>query len=81
MNTLRQLVSGNRRRFKDKEYNLDLTYITPQIIAMSFPASGFEKYARNPIKEVAKFMKEHHGKHLWIINTSERKYDKSKFDN
>lgn len=35
------MVSGDRRRLKDDETNLDLSYITDSIIAMSFPASGF----------------------------------------
>lgn len=42
MDWLRKIVSGNRRRFEDPEYNLDITYITNRILAMSFPASGFE---------------------------------------
>jgi len=78
---IRKMVSGNRRRLVEKNVNLDLTYITNQIIAMSFPSSGLESYYRNPIGDVKKFMDEHHGKHLWIINTSERTYDKSKFNN
>ena len=49
---IRDLVSGNRRRFADEEYNLDLTYITPQIIAMSYPSSGLEGIYRNPIDKV-----------------------------
>lgn len=50
---IRDLVSGNRRRFADEEFNLDLTYITPQIIAMSYPSSGLEGIYRNPIDKVS----------------------------
>lgn len=51
---LRKLVSGNRRRFTDDEFSLDLTYIIPnRIIAMSYPASGFESLYRNPIDNVS----------------------------
>ena len=51
--SLRKLVSGNRRRFTDEEFSLDLTYIIPdRIIAMSYPASGFESFYRNPIDKV-----------------------------
>jgi phosphatidylinositol-3,4,5-trisphosphate 3-phosphatase/dual-specificity protein phosphatase PTEN len=39
MNIVRSLVSGNKMRIKDGDLDLDLTYITKRIIAMSFPAS------------------------------------------
>ena len=52
MDWLRKIVSGKRRRFKDNKYNLDITYITNRILAMSFPASGFEKIYRNNITDV-----------------------------
>lgn len=53
--SLRKLVSGNRRRFHDDEFSLDLTYIIPnRIIAMSYPASGFESLYRNSIDKVSR---------------------------
>ena len=53
---IRKLVSGNRRRISDGDFNLDLTYIIPnRIIAMSYPSHGFEKFYRNPIDDVSKF--------------------------
>ena len=52
--SLRKLVSGNRRRFTDDEFSLDLTYIVPnRIIAMSYPSSGFESLYRNSIDSVS----------------------------
>lgn len=55
MNYLRKVVSGNRRRFKDEDYDLDITYITPRIIAMSFPAMTFmESQYRNKHPKVSK---------------------------
>lgn len=39
---LRNLVSKEKRRFKDDKYDLDLTYINEKIIAMGFPSSGTE---------------------------------------
>ena len=53
--SLRKLVSGNRRRFHDENYSLDLTYITPmRLIAMSYPAVGiFERVYRNSIDDVS----------------------------
>jgi len=53
MDSIRKLVSGNRRRFTEDNINLDLTYITPNIIAMSYPSSGLESMYRNPIERVS----------------------------
>ena len=53
MDWLRKIVSGKRNRFRDDTYNLDVTYITPRIIAMSFPASGLEIMYRNNMNDVS----------------------------
>ena len=52
MDFLRKMVSGPKNRMLDKGYNLDLTYVTSRLIAMSFPADGFESIYRNPIEKV-----------------------------
>ena len=52
MDYLREKVSGPKNRFKEDGYNLDLTYVCPRIIAMSFPASGIETLYRNNIESV-----------------------------
>lgn len=49
MNFLREKVSGKKKRLIKEGFNLDLTYITKRIIAMSFPGEGFEGFYRNPI--------------------------------
>lgn len=53
MDFLREIVGGPKNRYKENGYNLDLTYITPRIIAMAFPASGIEKLYRNSIDTIA----------------------------
>ena len=53
MDFLREIVGGPKNRYKENGYNLDLTYITPRIIGMAFPASGIEKLYRNNIDTIA----------------------------
>lgn len=53
MNWLRKIVSGKRNRYQDDQYNLDITYITQRVLAMSFPAQGFESLYRNDIDNVS----------------------------
>lgn len=50
---IRKLVSRDRRRFVEDNINLDLTYITDNIIAMSYPSQGMEGIYRNPIDSVS----------------------------
>ncbi|RLN14741.1 hypothetical protein BBJ28_00021365, partial [Nothophytophthora sp. Chile5] len=52
MKALRAAVSGSRVRYMQDGFDLDLTYITPKLIAMGYPASGVEKTYRNDINEV-----------------------------
>lgn len=75
MNFVREMVSKEKIRFIDEKYNLDLTYITPKIIAMAYPAEGFESLYRNRIKDVSDFMKERHKDGYMVINCSNRKYN------
>jgi len=73
-------VSGTRTRYKDEGFDLDLTYITPRLIAMSFPGEGMKGLVRNDIDDVAAFFNAHHPGHYRIWNLAEQTYDYSKFD-
>ena len=81
MNFFRQLVSQKKTRYITSEYNLDLTYITPKIIAMAFPAQGFESLYRNRIQDVQSFLTKNHKKKYLVINLSNRTYNYLYFDN
>jgi len=49
VDSIKLQVVGNKKGYKKFGYNLDLCYITKNVIAMSFPASGLEKLYRNKI--------------------------------
>ena len=79
--SVRLTTSENKRRYREEGYDLDLTYITERVIAMSFPSSGWLALYRNPIEEVAKFFKSKYKGHYRIYNLcSERDYDYEPFD-
>ena len=79
-NLIRNQVSQTRIRYKDDQYDLDLSYITPKIMAMSFPAEAFvQKLYRNNIEVVAKFLEEKHAGNYRIYNLTGKDYNMTPF--
>lgn len=79
MDFIHKLVSGDKVCYNEGGFNLDLTYITPRVVAMSLPAQGIHKLYRNSIDTVAKLLNKNHDRKYLVLNLSGCEYDYSKF--
>lgn len=78
---LRGVVSKKKKRFQEGGFDLDLTYITPRIIAMGFPAESISGLYRNNMVDVQKFFNTRHPNRVHLYNLcAEIHYDPQKFD-
>lgn len=75
---VRRYVAGGRHRYIWHGFDLDLTYITSRVIAMSFPGMGVENAFRNPYSEVKRFLDTRHRSRYRIYNLC---CEKSRVDN
>ncbi|XP_066487515.1 tensin-3 isoform X2 [Tiliqua scincoides] len=64
----------------EEGYELDLTYITERIIAVSFPASCSEETYQNNLQDVTRMLKSKHGDNYLVLNLSEKRYDLAKLN-
>lgn len=68
---LRHKLSGSRQRFVEDDFDLDLAYVTPNLIAMSLPGVGEGALFHNPAQEIARFLNERHTNKYLVINVTE----------
>ncbi|KFW78290.1 Tensin-3 [Manacus vitellinus] len=64
----------------EEGYELDLTYITERIIAVSFPASCSEETYLHNLQDVTRMLKSKHGNNYLVLNLSEKRYDLAKLN-
>uniref|UniRef100_A0A3Q2EHZ6 Tensin 3 n=1 Tax=Cyprinodon variegatus TaxID=28743 RepID=A0A3Q2EHZ6_CYPVA len=64
----------------EEGYELDLTYITERIIAVSFPRGCSEEIYSHNLKDVTRMLKSKHADNYLIINLSERRHDLTKMN-
>jgi len=80
---IRTIVSQNKRRLVEDGYDLDMSYITPRIVAMGYPADGDEICFRNAMPDVQKFLDSRHPENYKVYNLcaeKERDYSIDSFD-
>ena len=76
INKIKSMVSKKKNRFTYDEFDLDLTYITPRIIAMGLPSSNIEGLFRNSMDDVRKFFQTRHPERHKVYNLCDDKnYD------
>ena len=71
---LRGLVSQDKNRFCYDGFDLDLTYITPKIIAMGKPSTLIEGIYRNNLDDVLQFFNQRHFQHYKVYNLCEEDF-------
>ena len=83
-NIFKRLVSKQKRRFHDSDFDLDMSYITEKVIAMGFPSTGMQALYRNSLTDIIKFFKTKHNDIVKVYNLcieKDRIYNKDIFPN
>ncbi|XP_062386334.1 tensin-3-like [Sardina pilchardus] len=64
----------------EEGYELDLTYVTERIIAVSFPRACSEETYLHNLRDVTRMLKSKHADNYLVINLSEKRHDLSKMN-
>jgi PTEN phosphatase family protein len=86
LNKLRRTFMAENLRYRKNGFNLDLTYVTNNVIAMPLPGQGLEAKQYNNIADIARFFQKCHvtsaGPSFLIFNVcAERTYPTRLFSN
>ena len=81
MNFFKTVISSAKAHINTPKPSLDLSYITPRVIAMAYPSDNlFQKLYRNDIKEVSAFLNACHNSNYLIFNLSGSPYNETYFN-
>ncbi|XP_035268165.1 tensin-3-like [Anguilla anguilla] len=64
----------------EEGYELDLTYVTERVIAVSFPRGCSEGTYLHNLQDVTRMLRSKHADNYLVINLSERRYDLTKMN-
>ncbi|XP_069469436.1 tensin-3 isoform X2 [Ambystoma mexicanum] len=64
----------------EEGYELDLTYVTERIIAVSFPSSCAEEIYQHNLQNVTRMLKSKHADNYLVLNLSEKRYELAKLN-
>ena len=83
-NIMKRLVSKQKRRLQNENFDLDMSYITERVIAMGFPSVGCETIYRNSLTDVIDYFHIYHNDKVKVYNLcleKDRIYSKNLFSN
>ncbi|XP_033855696.3 tensin-3-like isoform X1 [Acipenser ruthenus] len=73
-------ISRSVDHIMEEGCELDLTYITERIIAVSFPTACSEETYLHNLQDVTRMLKSKHADNYLVFNLSEKRYDLSKLN-
>ncbi|XP_041103811.1 tensin-3-like isoform X3 [Polyodon spathula] len=73
-------ISQSVDHIMEEGYELDLTYITERIIAVSFPTACSEETYLHNLQDVTRMLKSKHADNYLVFNLSEKIFDLSKLN-
>eukprot|EP00051_Salpingoeca_urceolata_P021098 m.325045 g.325045 ORF g.325045 m.325045 type:complete len:1234 (-) comp19733_c1_seq2:31-3732(-) len=72
---LRSMSTKETNKHGGDAGDLDITYITPKVIAMSKPAEGLSSAYRNGLSDLRLYLEKAHKGRCLIVNVGEKSYD------
>ena len=75
MKFFRNLMPSNSNRLKEDNYNIDFSYITPRVTAMSYPSNNaIEQIYHNDINEISQYINSKHSKGRQVFTAAHEIY-------